>query len=181
MDAPFAAELRRLVDAVEGPPLCTLATLQADGAPAARTVVVRGVNDDGSVLACSDARSEKNHQLHADPRASACFWFEPQRTQFRLRGSVTILPHDDDESARVWRSMSDKGRALFAWPQPKAAKEDDDQFAAELAEAAGPPANFEVLRLVPAACDRLVLKGVPHRRTLWLREGEHWRDVEVNP
>ena len=178
--APWADELRALVEGHDGPPLVSLATLAADGSPRARTMVVRGVEDDGGFLTTSHDASAKGDELRRDPRASGVLWFEGERTQFRLRGRIEFV---DDPARRgeVWQTMSDTARALFVWPTPGEPKADDLAFVEKIPADAGVPAAFAVLRLVPDSCERLVLSGVPHRRTVWTRDRDGWRSEEVNP
>ena len=178
--APWADELRRLAEDHDGPPLATLATLAADGSPRGRTMVVRGVEDDGGFLTTSHDASAKDGELRRDPRAAGVLWFEGERTQFRLRGRIEFVD-DAGRRGEVWRGMSDTARALFVWPTPGEPRADDAAFVDKVPADADVPAAFAVLRLVPDGCERLVLSGVPHRRTVWTRDGDGWRGEEVNP
>ena len=159
-------ELRNAAERLEGPTLLTLATLAKDGSPRARMLVVRNIESDGSLLACSDLRSEKNMQIALRSAAEAVLWFEKDRVQFRLRGHCE-LGDEDDVRRRVWSGMSDRARALFAWPQPKAERAPNDAFLEKVPADEPMPANFEVLRLTPSVVDRLDLSPTPHRRTIW--------------
>ncbi len=173
---PWFQELVRAMADEEGPPLMTLATLAGDGSPRARLVVIRHYADDGSIVFCSDGRSEKNAQVRRDPRAEAVCWASNRRTQYRLRGRCDI---DEDEAVRneIWRQLSESARALFAWPTPGADRAPDDAFTAKVSEDDPMPANFEVLRLVPTNVDRLDLSATPHRRTIFDPVDAPGRDV----
>lgn len=175
-------ELREASATVEGPRLMTLATIAGDGSPRARTLVLRGIEAGGSLLACSDARTETNTQLKRDARAEAVLWFPAARKQFRLRGSVTILP-DGAARQRIWDEMKPNTRAVFAWPHPGAprAEEDDEAWVKAIDDGEPVPENFEVLRLVPDEVDRLDLTPAPHWRTRWERAGKAWQATELNP
>jgi pyridoxamine 5'-phosphate oxidase len=175
--APWTAELREQVAAVEGPSLLTMATLAADGSPNVRTLVVRGITDEGGVMACSDARSSKNAEIAADARAAACLWYDHSRTQYRLRGRVEM-----SRDPQVWHDLSDTARALFHWPASGEPREHDGAFVQAVADDKRlPPATFAVLTLVPDEAERLVLAGFPHRRTIWTRPADSWVAREVNP
>ena len=183
-DVPWLAELREAKETVHGPTLVYLATLGKNGSPRVRTLVVRGVEEDGSLLSCSDARSDKDDQLKSDPRAEGVLWFEEPKVQFRLRGECRVVSVGDDDDAlreRVWKKLKDSGRMLFAWPEPGGPRADDSQFVEGVGEDAAVPDNFEVLRLSAAEVDRLDLSQTPHRRTIWTPDGGEWSGREVNP
>ncbi|MEU8135047.1 pyridoxine/pyridoxamine 5'-phosphate oxidase [Streptodolium elevatio] len=80
-----------LAEAVEGgvarPQLMTLATVDADGFPDARTLTVREVDRTGWWFA-TDATSPKAEQITALPRAALVFSWPEQGRQIRVRGTV---------------------------------------------------------------------------------------------
>lgn len=79
-------------------PVFTLATVDSTGAPDARLVVVRNINEDGLTF-YNDSRSPKGQQMAAEPRAAmVAFWPDLGR-QARVRGSVTILPPSVSDAA----------------------------------------------------------------------------------
>ena len=173
-------ELRDAWDERDGPRLLTLATVDEASEPAARMLVVRDFADNGDLLMCTDARSDKWAELRHQPAASAVVWFEPQRLQFRIRGQC-VPEESEAERERVWRAMSDSARSLFAWPAPGEAKAEDDAFVESVKETAEVPSNFGLLRLMPQTVDRLDLRPHPHRRTIWRRQGDDWQGQDVNP
>ena len=64
-----------------------LATASADGAPAARTVLLKGLDERGLVF-FTNLESRKGRELAENPRASVAFtWLELQR-QIRADGAV---------------------------------------------------------------------------------------------
>src|SRR5687768_9722974 len=92
-----------------------LATVTHDGAPRARTVVCRSINDEGTHLFVSDARSEKNAQLRRRQEAEVVFWLASQRLQYRLRGPAIPTKR---LNTQLWPGLSDATRAMFFWPPP---------------------------------------------------------------
>lgn len=79
----------------------TLATVGADGMPAARIVLLKGVDAAGFVF-YTDYRSRKGRELAADPRAALVFhWGELER-QVRVAGEVEQVTRD--ESAAYFAS-----------------------------------------------------------------------------
>ena len=182
-DAPWLAELRDAKETVHGPTLVYLATLGKGGWPRVRTLVVRDVEDDGSILSCSDARSAKDDQLKSDARAEGVLWFEKPKVQFRLRGECRVVSAGDDDALRerVWKKLKDSGRMLFAWPNPGGPRAEESTFSEGVGEDTPVPDNFEVLRLVAAEVDRLDLSQTPHKRTIWTLAAGAWSAREVNP
>lgn len=118
-----------------------LATITPDGMPACRTVVFRGYLHDSTnhLLAITDARSAKTHDLAANHHAAVAWYLPKTREQFRLSARVLMVgpagpqgawrpseAKDDDAlaAARIslWRGLSDKARAQFLWPHPGLAR-----------------------------------------------------------
>jgi pyridoxamine 5'-phosphate oxidase len=94
LDDATAAALRE-------PNAMTLATAGADGAPGARTVLLKGLDGRGLVF-FSHRTSRKGRELAANPRASAVFpWIDLQR-QVVVDGDVSLV--DDADSDAYWAS-----------------------------------------------------------------------------
>jgi pyridoxamine 5'-phosphate oxidase len=166
------------------PRVCTLATVDKSGAPRARSVICRKLGEDGSVWFLNDGRSEKAEHLKAVPQAEVVFWLPTVREQFRLSGSVKVVPAAPDDPARLefWRSLSDATRATYFWPSPGAKRiDDDDEFAREVPATIPPPPNFHVLVLRPRRVEQLQLTPHPHRRRRWMLAGNWSVAAEVNP
>ncbi|WP_436777119.1 pyridoxine/pyridoxamine 5'-phosphate oxidase [Yinghuangia sp. YIM S09857] len=84
----FLAWLAEAVESgVARPQLMTLATVDADGFPDARTLAVREVDGTGWWFA-TDATSPKSAQIAAVPRAALVFSWPEQGRQVRVRGTV---------------------------------------------------------------------------------------------
>jgi pyridoxamine 5'-phosphate oxidase len=92
------------------PDTVALATASADGAPSARMVLLKGVDQRGFVF-YTNYGSAKAADLAANPRAALLFHWLPHR-QVRVRGPVG--PVGDDESDAYWRSRP-RGSQLGAW------------------------------------------------------------------
>lgn len=76
------------------PTAMTLATATPEGEPAARTVLLKGVDQRGFVF-YTDYRSRKGQDLSRNPRA-ALVWFWPEmERQVRVTGSVTRVSHEE--------------------------------------------------------------------------------------
>ena len=112
---PVAMFSRWFADAqaadVAEPNAMTLATASADGAPSARMVLLKGV-DDGGFVFFTDYRSRKAAELAANPRAALVFhWVELER-QVRIAGSVARVAREETEAYFRTRPL---GSRLGAW------------------------------------------------------------------
>ncbi|WNI19355.1 pyridoxine/pyridoxamine 5'-phosphate oxidase [Actinacidiphila sp. ITFR-21] len=95
-DAPgplFARWLdRALTDGVPEPGVMTLSTAGADGTPAARVLMLRGVDTaDCAFRFTSDSRSPKGHELAANPQAALTWYWPAHGRQIRITGPVAVL------------------------------------------------------------------------------------------
>ena len=89
LEQAFAAELSE-------PNAATLATVDRDGWPDARIMLVRGVDERG-VSFYTDRRSAKAAQLEAHPVATLVWHWQPLYRQVRLRGPVEPVPDEESE------------------------------------------------------------------------------------
>ena len=89
----------------------TLATADADGIPSARTVLLKGHDQEG-FLFFTNHGSRKGMELAANPHAALVFYWNPLDRQVCVRGSVTRL--SQQESERYWVTRP-RGSQLGAW------------------------------------------------------------------
>ncbi len=116
-----------------GPAEMALATASADGAPAARMVLLKAVDDRGFAFFTNFA-SAKASDLVANPRAALLFHWLPHR-QVRVRGPVSRV--DDQEADAYWRSRP-RGSQLGAWASRQSEVIDDrDVLERRLGQVAG--------------------------------------------
>ena len=93
------------------PNAMTLATAGADGRPSARTVLLRGVGDDGFRF-FTNRTSLKGRQLGENPRAQLLFFWREIGRQILIHGSVDQL--SDQESDAYFESRARESR-IGAW------------------------------------------------------------------
>lgn len=93
---------------VLAPHAVTLSTVDADGAPDARVVILKTVDGSGFTVATS-ADSPKGRQLAKDPRAALTFFWPGRGRQVRVRGPVA--PCDPEVSARDFLERPPPSRA----------------------------------------------------------------------
>ena len=114
------------------PNAMTLATAGADGRPSARTVLLRGVSDDGFRF-FTNRTSLKGRQLAENPRAQLLFFWREIGRQILIHGSVDQL--SDHESDGYFESRARESR-IGAWASEQGSViESRDELLARVAEA----------------------------------------------
>ncbi len=81
--------------AIPNPNAMTLATVDADGQPSARTVLLRGFDAHGAVY-FTNFQSRKGRAMLAHPRVALLFFWDILNRQIRIEGAIT--PISDAES-----------------------------------------------------------------------------------
>jgi pyridoxamine 5'-phosphate oxidase len=166
-----------------------LATVEANGYPANRTVVFRGfLNDTNLLKIIADMRSQKIHQIQHQAWAEACWYFTGTREQFRLAGKLILVdennPHADLQKVRhgTWEELSENARIQFAWACPGEKRASSEAFSPQQPDAVVPLPNFCLLLLDVIKVDHLELRGEPQNRWLYIRDDlNHWSVSEINP
>lgn len=131
----------------------TLATVDSEGAPNARMVLLKGFGPDGFRL-FSNYESAKGRELEAHPAAALVIYWREFDRQVRVRGEVSRLPAEDSD-------------AYFA-SRPR-----DSQIAASVSPQSRPVERAELERLYERAAAELKDREVP-------RPG-HWGGYLVEP
>lgn len=166
----FAAWLAEAVAAgVDEPHAMTLSTVDADGLPDARVVVLLDADDEGFRFA-SGGGSPKARQLAAHPGAALSFHWREQGRQIRVRG--TARDAGDAAAARDFRRRSpDSRRAVLVGRQSEVLHDPADldrafaEAAAEVGEAV--PEDHRLYVVAPVAIE--FWQGHPDRRHRRLR------------
>ncbi len=139
-----------------------LATVGLDGAPQARTVVLRGLDPTTRQLRLhTDARAGKVAELDASPRASLLFYDAGAQLQLRLGGTAT-LHRDDAVADAAWAASRDFSRMCYAI-QPAPGQPVALPPAAPLDSEAGRP-HFCAVILHLSRLESLHLAASGHRR-----------------
>jgi pyridoxamine 5'-phosphate oxidase len=99
-EEPFRLFEHWLKDAIASEPrdptAMTLATVDAEGMPNARMVLLKGVDEQGFVF-YTNMESQKGRELDNDPRAALVFHWKSLNRQIRIRGPVDkVTPQDAD-------------------------------------------------------------------------------------
>ncbi len=160
-DGVYRRAVERLRDVLERaagtdvfePGAAVLATAGADGWPSARTVLLKGLDENGAVF-YTNRNSRKARQLTENPRAALCFFWPPLAEQVEIRG--VVAPVGDEEADRYWATrprLSQVGGWASRQSDPLDSRAELDARVAEV-EAAFPdavprPAHWSGYRLIP--------------------------------
>lgn len=114
----FADWFRQAIEAeLPEPNACTLATVGADGHPAARVILLKGFDADGFVF-YTNYESRKGRDLEHHPYAALVFWWAGLERQVRIEGRVRHVP--DEESDAYWEERPRESQ-LGAWASAQSA------------------------------------------------------------
>jgi pyridoxamine 5'-phosphate oxidase len=112
---PIGLFTRWLAEAVKAEPndanAMTLATVDADGLPDARMVLLKGVDDAGFTF-FTNFESAKGRELIAHPKAALVFHWKSLRRQVRVRGDVAPVSEAEADAYFASRARSSQ---LGAW------------------------------------------------------------------
>jgi len=107
------------IEAVEAelaePNAMAVSTIDAEGMPDSRIVLVRGLDDDGLTF-FGNYNSAKGQQIDANPVASAVFPWIGLHRQVRVRGSIEMLPRHESDAYFASRPRDSQ---LGAWASPQ--------------------------------------------------------------
>ena len=125
------------------PNAMAVSTIDAEGLPDSRIVLVRGLDDDGLTF-FGNYNSAKGQQIDANPVASAVFPWIGLHRQVRVRGSIEMLPRHESDAYFASRPRDSQ---LGAWASPQSEViEGRDILNQRHAEFAEKFAGVEVLR-----------------------------------
>jgi len=170
---PIAAFQRWLAAMVEaGEPdanAMVLATADATGAPSARTVLLRGIDDRGFAF-YTNRDSRKGRELGDNPRAALVFLWLAARRQVLVSGAVEEVA---DEESDAYFASRPRGSQLSAWASPQSSPvASRAELDARVAEAA---ARFEG-RQVPRPPFWGGYRVVPEAMEFWQGRADRLHD-----
>jgi pyridoxamine 5'-phosphate oxidase len=165
----------------------TLATVDAEGQPDARMVLLKGVDAEGFVF-FTNTQSAKGLQLAANPAAALMFHWKSLRRQVRVRGAVSPVTAEEADAyfatrartARIGAWASDQSRPL---PSPHALERRVAEFTAKFGLGEVPrPDHWSGFRLAPRTIE--FWRNRPfrlHERLVFTRAGESWTTERLYP
>ncbi len=174
--------------AILEPNAMTLATVDADGNPVARMVLLKELADDGAFVFYTNREGRKGRELAAHPRAALVFWWEPLERQIRIEGAVE---RTSDEDTAAYFAQRPRESRIGAWAshqsEPIADRAALERQFSE-ADAAHPGEDVPVppwwggYRVVPDAIEFWQGRvGRMHDRLRYERDGARWDRVRLQP
>lgn len=190
-DEPFALFTAWLADATASEPrdptAMAVATVDSDGMPNVRMVLLKGLDDRGFVF-YTNLNSQKGRELIAHPKAALVFHWKSLNRQIRVRGDVERVA---DADADAYFETRPRGAQIGAWASQQSSPL-ESRFALEKAVAAYTlkfgigavprPPHWSGFRIVPLAMEfwhdrpfRL------HDRVVFRRQEDGWIKTRLYP
>ncbi len=89
-----------------------LATVDAQGRPSARMVLLKGLEKDSGFIFYTNSESRKGGELSGNPNVAVCFHWKSLLRQIRIEGSVERV---SDETADAYYQSRARGSRVGAW------------------------------------------------------------------
>lgn len=161
--------------AITEPTAMCLATADTGGAPSARIVLLKGLDERGFVF-YTNMDSAKSAQLKSNPRAALCFYWMPLEKQVRIEGQVEPVSAGE---ADIYFASRPRESRIGAWSSRQSRPLPDRQ---ELLDAVKATTEKFAGQDVPRPPFWSGWRVVPQRIEFW-QQGEsrlHERDVFVS-
>ena len=171
------------------PNAMALATVDQDGMPDVRMVLLKEVSESGLTF-YTNLESAKGEQLAHHPHAALCFHWKTIRRQVRFRGAVERV---SDDEADAYFASRDRGARIGAWASaqsrmmegPLALQREVAKYTAKYGLGSVPrPPHWSGFRLQPTQIEFWVNRPFRlHERKLFSRAnlGSNWGEERLFP
>jgi pyridoxamine 5'-phosphate oxidase len=178
---------RALAAGAKNPEAMVLATVDDEGRPSTRAVLLRGVDPRGFVF-YTNLESRKGQDIHGNPNVSLAFYWRELDTQVVIAGVAEPV---SDAEADAYFATRPRLSQLAAWasrqsrPLPSRARLLADVALCEgrfLGRAVPRPPHWSGFRVAPRSIE--FWKNAPyrlHQRELYERDGDGWRRTLLYP
>lgn len=169
------------------PNAMVVATVGLDGAPSARTVLLKTADASGLIF-YTNYKSRKGRELGQNPKAAAVIVWTPLSRQIRVTGSVAKL---EDAASDAYFASRPRGSQIEAWASPQSETIPNrawlesrfQQEESRFTEGSIPrPPHWGGFRLQPVTFE--FWQGRPdrmHDRVVYSRESAGWKVSRLAP
>ena len=167
----------------------SLATVDADGLPDVRIVLLRGLSAADGFQFYTNYDSAKGTQLAAHPKAALCFHWKSLRRQVRVRGTIEKSAPDQSDAYFQQRAPQSRIAAIASdQSRPLDNREAFNQRVAEISSIYGDdddiprPEHWGGYRLIPVEIEFWQDQAFRmHDRLKLVRDGKEWRRTRLYP
>jgi len=176
----FRELFTRAAESCVEPDATVLSTVDADGRPSGRYVLLKAFDERGFVF-YTNLQSRKGRALTANPSASLCFYWQPIHKQVRVEGTIERV---SDAEADAYFATRPREFQIGAWASTQSAPLESraelerrvDQARARFEGGIVPrPPFWSGFRVVPLSIEFWTRDAARlHERERYQRAGDHW-------
>lgn len=165
----------------------SLATVNSDGEPSLRMVLLKGVDERGFVF-YTNFESQKGTELLENPKAALCFHWKSLRRAVRVNGTVEVV---SDEEADAYFNSRPRDSRIGAWASQQS-RPMEGRFSLEAAVAKygtkyaiggiPRPPHWSGFRIIPNKFEFWQDKPFRlHERLQYTLNGDNWQKAILYP